>query len=132
MLRRFEPVGKIFSRRLSYEKLGSGTGEPVIMCHGLMGNRNNFYSVGKLISKETNRPVYSLDMINHGKARWSDNASYEEMAEEVKEAIADLCNGSASLIGHSMGGRVGMYAALVNATMVSSLIARGTQKANHY
>ena len=109
-------------RKLSYEKLGAGAGDPIIMCHGLMGNRNNFYSVGKMLSKKTNRTVYSLDMVNHGKARWSDTASYEEMSEEVTEAIKTLCNGSAALIGHSMGGRVSMMAALANTTMVSSLI----------
>lgn len=92
------------------------------MCHGLLGNKNNFNTVGKRLSKRTGRTVYSLDMVNHGAARWSDVACYEEMAQEVAEAILVLCDGSASVIGHSMGGRVAMHSALTDSTLVSSLI----------
>jgi hypothetical protein len=52
-----------FQRRtfLSHVKLGEGNGgHPVVICHGLLGNKNNFYTVGKLLSKRTNRTVFSL------------------------------------------------------------------------
>jgi len=114
--------GFIPRRRLSYTKLGSGKGDPVLMCHGLMGNKNNFNMVGKMLSKETGRPVYSLDMLNHGAAKWSDKASYEEMADDVTETIGQVSDGPVALIGHSMGGRVVMYTALQSSQLVSSLI----------
>ena len=59
------------ARRLSHIVLGKGEGIPILMCHGLMGNKNNFNFVGKMINEATNRPVISLDMINHGNARRS-------------------------------------------------------------
>jgi len=110
------------ARRLSHIVLGKGEGIPILMCHGLMGNKNNFNFVGKMINEATNRPVISLDMINHGNARRSDKACYKEMSDYVSLAIDELCDGKASLIGHSMGGRVVMYTALENSPAVSSLI----------
>ena len=40
-----------------------------------------------------------MDMINHGSARRSEKACYEEMALEVHQAIEELAGGKAALIG---------------------------------
>ena len=94
----------------------------MIFCHGLLGNKNNFASVGKHLHEQTGRTVYSIDMVNHGKARRSEKCSYEDMAIEISDSIDELCHGSAALIGHSMGGRAVMWEALNNPDKVSSLI----------
>ena len=76
-------------RFLSYSKYGSGLngGDPIIMCHGLLGQKTNFHTVGKAISEKTGRTVFTLDMVNHGAARRSDTACYKDMALEVNQAI---------------------------------------------
>ena len=112
------------SRALSYIELGNGDPllDPVILCHGLLGNKNNFGTVGKELHKRTGRTIFSLDMVNHGTARRSDHATYQDMADEIDEAIDELAHGSAVLIGHSMGGRAVMWEALQQQSKVSSLI----------
>ena len=36
--------------------------DPVIMCHGALGNKNNFGSVGRALHEKTGRTVYSMDI----------------------------------------------------------------------
>ena len=114
----------IQKRNLSYIELGNGDPllDPVILCHGLLGNKNDFASVGKELYKRTGRTVFSLDMVNHGEARRSDHATYQDMADEIDLAIDELTDGSAVLIGHSMSGRLVMWEALQHQAKVSSLI----------
>ena len=115
---------RIQKRNLSYIELGNGDPllDPIILCHGLLGNKNNFTTIGKTLHKRTGRTVFSLDMVNHGEARISDHVSYQDMADEIDLAIDELADGSAVLIGHSMGGRIVMWEALQHRTKVSSLI----------
>ena len=115
---------RIQKRNLSYIELGTGDPllDPIILCHGLLGNKNNFTTIGKTLHKRTGRTVFSLDMVNHGGARISDHVSYQDMADEIDLAIDELADGSAVLIGHSMGGRAVMWEALQHQTKVSSLI----------
>ena len=103
----------IQKRNLSFIELGNGDPllDPIILCHGLLGNKNNFGTVGRELHKRTGRTVFSLDMVNHGTARRSDHVSYQDMADEIDLAIDELADGSAVLIGHSMGGRVVMWEA---------------------
>ena len=115
---------RIQKRNLSFIELGNGDPllDPIILCHGLLGNKNNFGTVGKELHKRTGRTVFSLDMVNHGTARRSDHATYQDMADEIDLAIDELADGSAVLIGHSMSGRLVMWEALQHQTSVSSLI----------
>ena len=52
-----------------------------------------------MLSKASGRTVFSLDMLNHGSARRSERACYQEMALELHEAIEELAGGKAALIG---------------------------------
>ena len=114
----------IQKRNISFIELGYGDPllDPIILCHGLLGNKNNFGTVGKELHKRTRRTVFSLDMVNHGTARRSDHATYQDMADEIDLAIDELADGSAVLIGHSMSGRLVMWEALQQQARVSSLI----------
>ena len=67
--------------------------DPVIMCHGALGNKNNFGSVGRSLHEKTGRTVFSMDMVNHGSARWNETCSYQDMASEINEAIQELAQG---------------------------------------
>lgn len=94
------------------------------MCHGALGNKNNFATIGRQLHQVTGRSVYSIDLVNHGSARWSDDCSFRQMSVDLQAAIDTLSprTGSACLTGISMGGRAIMWHALHHASTVSSLI----------
>ena len=84
-----------------------GTGEPIVLLHGFLENSSIWDKFLIPLSKK-NR-VLSIDLLGHGK---SECLSYihtmEEMADAVNEVLKSLQIGKATIIGHSMGGYVGL------------------------
>jgi pimeloyl-ACP methyl ester carboxylesterase len=60
-------------------------------------------------------------MRNHGDSPWHDSHGYEEMAADLAQVI-DAHGGQADLLGHSMGGKAAMAAALLYPGRVARLI----------
>lgn len=83
---------------------------PLVIAHGLFGSARNWGGVAKRLAD--GRRVIALDMRNHGDSPWSDDQSYDGMAEDLDEALALHGGGEADLLGHSMGGKAAMIAAL--------------------
>ena len=82
---------------------------PVIIYHGLFGSKENWRSLSKLISIATGRPVYSLDVRNHGDSPHSDRFDFPAMAADVRHLMKNREKlKKAVLLGHSLGGRA-MY-----------------------
>ncbi|KAJ8520757.1 hypothetical protein ONZ45_g2460 [Pleurotus djamor] len=76
------------------------------------GSKRNWKSLAKAFSRELHRPVYTLDLRNHGSSPHVHGMTYSHMAADVlhfcqKHNLQDI-----SLIGHSMGGKVSMTVAL--------------------
>lgn len=92
---------------------------PLVLAHGLLGQGRNFGSLAKKLS--TNRDVLSVDMRNHGDSPWDDRMDYRAMAEDLSGVIEAECNGRAHLLGHSMGGKAAMVAALTRPDLIASL-----------
>ena len=94
--------------RLNYTELGQG--RPIIILHGLFGSARNWQGIARALG-ETHH-VIAPDLRNHGQSPHSDSMSYSEMADDVI-AIAEKLNlSNIIIIGHSMGGKVAMMAAL--------------------
>ena len=89
---------------------------PLLIAHGLYGSARNWGVISKRLSQW--RPVSAVDMRNHGQSPWHDSHSYEDLAEDL---IAELPVGS-DLLGHSMGGKAAMMAALTHPNHVRKLI----------
>ena len=89
---------------LSTTTLGAG-GRPLVICHGLFGQANNWASVAKQLAEH--RQVVLVDLRNHGASFHHDDLSYPLMAQD----IAKLNLGEVDFLGHSMGGKVGMQLA---------------------
>lgn len=111
----------------SYEKLYKGTNvaeEPLIICHGLFGSRNNWNSLCKAIHAKSvpTRKIISLDARNHGDSPHSPAHSYEHMAEDFTFLMKSLAIPKAVIMGHSMGGRAMAYFALKNPNLVEKAI----------
>ena len=80
-----------------------GEGKPFVILHGLFGFSDNWNSMAKKISEYFF--VITVDLRNHGHSPWSEDFSYELMAEDLKELFDTLKLDQAIVMGHSMGGK---------------------------
>ncbi|ORY01915.1 alpha/beta-hydrolase [Basidiobolus meristosporus CBS 931.73] len=94
----------------------------VVIVHGLLGAKENWRAICKVLSKELQTDVYSLDLRNHGSSPQTPQMAYSSMAEDLV-TFADKKNlKEVVLIGHSMGGRVAMETAFNHRSRISSLV----------
>ncbi len=103
---------------LYYQQFGSG--EPLIILHGLFGSGDNWRTVGKQLAE--NFTVYLVDLRNHGRSPHHPVHTYPAMAADVFALMDQLKLTSANLLGHSMGGKVAMYLALNHPHRVMRLV----------
>jgi pimeloyl-ACP methyl ester carboxylesterase len=100
--------------------LEAGTGAPVVLLHGLFGHAANF---GTLIRRlATHHRVIALDLRNHGASGHAAQMTYPVMAGDVLETLRDRAALPAAFLGHSMGGKVAMTAALAAPAAVARLL----------
>lgn len=113
-----EDFSEICRMELNYKSLGSGY--PLIILHGLFGSLDNWISLARMFGEEYT--TYIVDLRNHGKSPRADTHSYPEMAADLIEFMDQQHISKAYLLGHSMGGKVVMEAALAHPERVSGLI----------
>lgn len=87
-----------------------GAGQPIALLHGLFGAASNFGAVQKRLAER--HRVIALDLRNHGASPHAPFMSYPAMAEDVLETLRARSALPCTLVGHSMGGKVAMAAAL--------------------
>lgn len=112
--------------RLAYKlyspKQGVASPVPIIILHGLLGNKSNWQSIARHLANSTNRAVYTLDARNHGRSPHADKHTYTVMAEDVRQ-FTQLHGIKPIVIGHSMGAKTGMVLALTYPNSIDGLIA---------
>lgn len=97
-----------------------GSGEPLVILHGLFGSKRNWSSIaGKLAE---HRRVITVDMRNHGESPWDDVHDYPALADDVARLIEREVGGPATVMGHSMGGKAAMMLALGRPELVERLV----------
>lgn len=89
---------------LYYKTLGAG--DPLFILHGLFGSSDNWITLGNKFSEEYQ--VVLVDMRNHGQSPHSDIWDYPSMANDIYLLSNNLGYDKINLLGHSMGGKVGM------------------------
>jgi esterase len=97
-----------------------GSGKPLIILHGLLGSLDNWQTLSKQYA--AHYTVFVLDQRNHGKSPHTDAFSYDLLVEDLFTFMDDNFISSASIIGHSMGGKTAMYFALKYPEKVDKLI----------
>lgn len=98
----------------------SGAGAPVALLHGLFGHGANFGTIQRRLSA-THR-VIALDLRNHGGSGHAPTMSYAAMAGDLLETLRARQALPCALVGHSMGGKVAMTAALEDPAAVARLL----------
>lgn len=97
-----------------------GDGPPMVILHGLYGAGNNWGSHAKWLASDWQ--VHTPDLRNHGQSPHSAEMHYEAMAADVAALLDRYGHNDAVIVGHSMGGKVGMTLALTEPERVRGLV----------
>lgn len=88
--------------------------------HGMFGSLSNLGVVGRVLADSYK--VIAVDLCNHGDSPHSQEMGYPSMATDIIELMDDLNLPKADLLGHSMGGKIGMQVAMNYPNRVNKLI----------
>jgi esterase len=105
-------------KQLNYQQ--QGTGKHVLLIHGLFGSLENLNMVAKVLSEQY--CVTSVDVRNHGGSFHENGMSYPLLAQDVINLLDHLDIQKTDVLGHSMGGKIGMQIALDFPDRVNRLI----------
>ncbi len=105
---------------LAFEELGNSDAPPLIILHGFFASSRNWRQIAQRLSARFH--VYMPDMRNHGASMHHSVMDYPAMAADLLRFMADNGLDAASVLGHSMGGKVAMWLALTKPDKVDKLI----------
>jgi pimeloyl-ACP methyl ester carboxylesterase len=96
-------------------------GRPLVILHGLLGASGNWHTLSRGPFSE-GRDVYALDQRNHGRSSHRAAFGYAEMVADLAHFLNKHDLAPAALLGHSMGGKTAMHAALAFPERVERLV----------
>ncbi|SCU86121.1 LAMI_0D00518g1_1 [Lachancea mirantina] len=98
---------------------------PIILLHGVFGSRKNFLTLGKELSKILNTDIYSVDLRNHGSSPRARPYDYVTLSRDLSLFCANNIGVDVpvSILGFSMGGRVGLLSSLSKTLKVEKCIS---------
>jgi pimeloyl-ACP methyl ester carboxylesterase len=97
-----------------------GAGPPLVVLHGLLGRSRNWLTIAQNLQEK--HTLLLADLRNHGASPWSEVMDYPAMAGDVAALIERRAGGRATVLGHSMGGKVAITLALTRPELVERLI----------
>jgi esterase len=103
---------------LNYKSFGSGP--PLVVLHGLFGTLDNWQTLARQWAELYT--VILVDLRNHGRSPHFDTMDYNLMAEDLANFLESQWIHECFLLGHSMGGKVAMQAALNYPDLVEKLV----------
>ncbi|GIV23311.1 MAG: alpha/beta fold hydrolase [Bacteroidia bacterium] len=104
---------------LHFERWGNGL-PAYIFLHGFLGNLDNWRTIARSLALPGR--YYLIDARNHGRSPHTATHRYPDMAEDLIYLLDQEALPSAHVLGHSMGGKTAMYAALHFPERIASLI----------
>ncbi|MBL0627348.1 alpha/beta fold hydrolase [Aeromonas jandaei] len=105
---------------MNFKEQEQGQGPAVILIHGLFGSLDNLGLLARALGEHYR--VISVDLRNHGTSFRSDDMSYPAQAADILALMDHLGLDQAAIVGHSMGGKVGMQLAKLAPARVSRLV----------
>lgn len=97
-----------------------GSGDALVILHGLFGSSMNWNSIGKKLSKKYS--VYLVDQRNHGKSFHSNEFNYGVLSNDLNVFLIKNQIDQVHLLGHSMGGKTALQYAFDYPEKVKSLV----------
>jgi esterase len=105
---------------LFHRDLGGTGNPPLIVLHGLLGSSRNWQSTGADLAARYH--VYALDLRNHGRSPHAEEMTFAAMTADVLGWMDAQGITRATLMGHSLGGKVAMRVACRNPERVERLV----------
>ncbi|MEM6903136.1 MAG: alpha/beta fold hydrolase [Pseudomonadota bacterium] len=102
------------------ESVVIGDGPPLVILHGLFGQAKNWGGLTKRLARDFT--VHAVDLRSHGGSPAGEPVNYPTMAADLIAYCQRHDLESPMVIGHSMGGKVAMWAALSAPTSMSRLV----------
>ena len=103
---------------LFYREIGNGP--PLIILHGLFGTSDNWQTLAKRFAEDFR--VFTIDQRNHGRSFHDDRFDYMALTNDLLSFYEQNNIETASIIGHSMGGKVGIKFTALYPDLVSKLV----------
>lgn len=104
--------------RVNLHTTGLGErGSRVVFLHGLFGQGKNWTTIGKTLAED--HRVLLVDLPQHGRSPWSESWEYGDAVEQVAGLVD--ADDPATVVGHSLGGKVAMLVALLHPELVERL-----------
>lgn len=104
--------------KLPVREFGTKDRHPLVLVHGLFGQGKNLSGLARSLSES--RFVITVDLRNHGTADWHELHTYKAMADDLLETFDDFLR--IDIMGHSMGGKAAMLAALTAPERIERLL----------
>ena len=98
----------------------TGRGPPALVLHGLFGSGTNWRAIARRLGSRLE--CHLVDLRNHGRSPHAPGMAYPQLAADVLAYLDGHGLDRAGLIGHSMGGKTAMTAALLAPERVRWLI----------
>jgi pyruvate dehydrogenase E2 component (dihydrolipoamide acetyltransferase) len=111
---------EVDGRRMRYLRMGEAESAPIVLIHGFGGDLNSWLFTQPALAQEY--PVYAIDLPGHGgSSKQVNGGGLSFLASAVFELMTALELGSASLVGHSLGGAVAVQLGLSHPDRVRTL-----------
>ena len=111
--------------RLHVREWAGRAGEPVVLLHGWLDHCGSFDALAPLLGREEDcGPLYALDFRGHGDSAWVGPGGFYHFPEYVADldgVLDALGLQRPRLVGHSMGGAVGLLYAAARPERLSHL-----------
>lgn len=98
----------------------AGTGQPLIILHGLFGSSDNWYTLSKVFAERYR--VFTVDQRNHGQSPHTPDFNYRLLTEDLEQFIQHHQLLKPILLGHSMGGKTVMNFAVKNPALPAAAV----------
>jgi pimeloyl-ACP methyl ester carboxylesterase len=83
-----------------------GSGQPLILIHGLFGSSINWQTLAQRLAQEWS--VYAVDLRNHGDSPHHPDFDYAALVQDLESFMTRQKIEKGILIGHSLGGKTAM------------------------
>ncbi len=105
--------------KLNHKVIGEGF--PIVILHGLFGMLDNWQTIGKRLA-DNGYMVYLIDQRDHGKSPFTNEFSYQILADDLHDFMEENWLYKAHIMGHSMGGKTIMQFSFDHSDFIEKMV----------